>query len=237
MSGASAEAGRAAVLGAVKRALGGAGDDAARQKAVDDRLAASARNLIPARGQVEDGAAVDAFQSEAERIHATVSRVGTLDDVPKAVADYLASQNHPARIRLTPDPWLQSAPWASETALSVDTGKADGADTAGVSHAFGGVAETGSLVFLSGPENPTTVNFLPVTHIAIVRAADISGSYEDAWTRLRAEREEVSDTGTFMPRTVNWITGPSRTADIELTLFLGVHGPKDLHIIVVEDAA
>ena len=118
--------------------------------------------------------------------------------------------------------------------LERDVGIAAGADTVGLSRAFAGVAETGTLVFLSGPDNPTTVNFLPPTHIAVLRAGDLAGSYEQVWARVRAESGENAEK-TQLPRTVNWITGPSRTADIEQTLLLGAHGPQRLHIVVVDD--
>lgn len=230
---------RAQILGDLKAALSDGSGDGARKKIVSDRLLARDRHVIPARGRDRGAAAVDRFQAEAERVHATVARVSRMADVPQAVADYLAGQNMPAAIRMTPDPRLQSAPW-NATALQVSQGPAIDDDTAGVSHAFGAVAETGSLVFLSGPESPTTVNFLPPAHIAVVRAVDILGNYEDAWARLRSERsgaEGATDGSSdrFMPRTVNWITGPSRTADIELTLFLGIHGPKNLHILIVDE--
>jgi L-lactate dehydrogenase complex protein LldG len=84
-------------------------------------------------------------------------------------------------------------------------------------------------VLLSGPDNPTTIHFLPDTHIVVVRAADIVGDYETVWRRLR----EKLGPGA-MPRLVNLITGPSRSADIEQTLLLGAHGPRALHIVVVE---
>ncbi len=97
-----------------------------------------------------------------------------------------------------------------------------------LSRAFAGVAETGTLVLLSGPENPTTLNFLPDTHIVVIQAADIAGDYESVWRQLRA----LYGPG-ILPRTVNFITGPSRSADIEQTLILGAHGPRALHILVV----
>ena len=79
----------------------------------------------------------------------------------------------------------------------------------------------------AGPEHPTTLNFLPDTHVVVLLASQIVGSYEDAWDRLR----DVDS----MPRTVNFITGPSRTGDIEQTIFLGAHGPRRMHIVLVED--
>ena len=84
-------------------------------------------------------------------------------------------------------------------------------------------------MLLSGPECPTTLAFLPETHVVVLDAGRIVGAYEDAWARLRVERPNA------MPRSVNWITGPSRTADIEQTLFLGAHGPRRLHIVIVRD--
>ncbi|MEK9672087.1 MAG: lactate utilization protein [Rhodospirillaceae bacterium] len=223
---------RRAILDDLKRALGP--DDGVRRQAVADRLSAKARHLTPKRGQLEGTARIDWFQSEAERVNATVQRVNSIDAVPQAIADYLAAQNMPASIRMTPDPRLKTPAW-NKTALSISEGPATGDDTAGVSHAFAGVAETGTLVFTSGPDSPNTVNYLPPAHIAVIRAADIEGCYEDAWAKLRSMRAGTEASGGFMPRTVNWITGPSRTADIELTLFLGIHGPKNLHIIVIED--
>jgi len=97
-----------------------------------------------------------------------------------------------------------------------------------VAHAFGGVAETGTLVLVSGPGNPTTLNFLPDYAIAVVRESDITGAYETVWERLRAAYGKG-----VMPRTVNWVTGPSRSGDIEQTILLGAHGPRSVHIVVV----
>ena len=74
------------------------------------------------------------------------------------------------------------------------------------------------------------LNFLPVNHIVVLRAEQITGAYEEGWRRLRADGED----GAFMPRTVNLITGPSRTGDIEQRLQLGAHGPRRLHIIIVD---
>ena len=110
-------------------------------------------------------------------------------------------------------------------------GRAQAEDRVGLSHAFAGIAETGTLALVSGPDNPTTLNFLPETHIVVVEAQTIVGDYEAFWAKLRAAYGE----GT-MPRTVNFITGPSRSADIEQTLLLGAHGPRTLHILIVDAA-
>ena len=97
--------------------------------------------------------------------------------------------------------------------------------------AFGAAAESGTLMLVSGADNPTTLNFLPDTHIVVIDAKDVAGDYETLWRRLR---EKFGD--GVMPRTVNFITGPSRSADIEQTLILGAHGPRRLHVMVVGKA-
>ena len=106
-------------------------------------------------------------------------------------------------------------------------GASDGSDIAALSHAFAGVAETGTLVLISGADNPTTLNFLPDVHVVVVGTADIASDFETVMVRLR----ERFGTGA-LPRAVNMITGPSRSADIEQTLILGAHGPRKLHVIV-----
>ncbi len=87
---------------------------------------------------------------------------------------------------------------------------------------------SGTLVLTSGADNPTTLNFLPETAIVVLDAADIAGDYETVWERLQQQAGENP-----LPRTINLISGPSRSADIEQTLLLGAHGPRNLHIIVV----
>jgi len=91
-------------------------------------------------------------------------------------------------------------------------------------------AETGTLVMASGPDNPTTLNFLPDTHIVVVDAKDIAGDYETVWARVR-EKFGIE----ALPRAINLITGPSRSADIAQILILGAHGPRRLHVLIVGD--
>ena len=123
---------------------------------------------------------------------------------------------------------LAALPWERAGTLEVTTGVSDGKQLASVSHAFAGVAETGTLILTSGQDNPTTLNFLPDNHVVVVEAKDVVGDYEAIWQRLR-ERYGAG----ILPRTVNMITGPSRSADIEQTLILGAHGPRRLHVIIV----
>ncbi|MBV8851396.1 MAG: lactate utilization protein [Methylobacteriaceae bacterium] len=218
------------ILANIRRSLGVTGAEAPRRSNVATRLENAPRGLIPARGQIDPTARVALFREQAERAQASVMEVARRADVPGEVARFLRDRNLPATIRIGADSRLAGMQWG-ETALEVSAGRSNGGDPNAVSHAFGGVAESGTLAMLSGPDNPTTLNFLPDNHIVVVAASDIAGDYETVWTRLR---EQVGK-GT-MPRTVNLITGPSRSADIEQTLLLGAHGPRTLHIIIVGES-
>ncbi len=218
---------RDAVLGKIRRSLGVTGQELARNAAVDNRLRVSPRGTIPARGQVPPAERIALFRKMADKFSATVAQVRDATDVPAAVAEYLRGRNLPAAIRMGDDPRLGAMPW-NKTQIEVARGRSHGDDAVGLGHAFGGVAESGTLIMTSGSDNPTTLNFLPETEIIVVNAGDIAGDYETVWDRLR----ETFGKGT-LPRTVNFITGPSRSGDIEQTIILGAHGPRSLHIVIV----
>jgi L-lactate dehydrogenase complex protein LldG len=216
------------ILGRIRAAVSPGRDPAAREEA-EARLKTHPRNLVPARGRtLDDRARENLFVAMAEEADATIARVASSADVPREVARYLAERNLPARIIATPDPKLEGLPW-QETALAVRRGVASDEDDVSVTASFAAIAETGTLMLVSGPESPTRNNFLPETHVVVLRAHDLVGTYEEAWDRLRAAR--------VMPRIVNFVTGPSRTGDIAQKLELGAHGPKRLHIVLVEDGA
>jgi L-lactate dehydrogenase complex protein LldG len=215
------------VLATVRRSLGVTGREPTRRDIVDERLRRAPRGVIPARGQLSGAELVAQFRMQAEAAFATVAEVASPGEVPGAVAEYLRGHNLSAALRMGDDPRLAAMSWG-DTALEIGRGPSDGGDLNAVSHAFGGVAETGTLIMASGPENPSTLNFLPDNHIVVLSAADIAGDYESIWDRMRAGYGKGR-----MPRTVNMITGPSRSADIEQTLLLGAHGPRRLHIVVV----
>lgn len=237
MSGAGA---RNAILGSIRRSLGRGPLDEAARAALDERLAAPSPNLVPARADLPQEERVALFISMAERVTATVARVAGPAAVPGAVADYLAQHNLPPALVMAPDPALDSYPWGERPMLAIRRGAAEEADRVSVTGAVMGFAETGTLMMASGPDHPTTLNFLPETHIVVVPADRIRGSYEEGWAHLRAEAVtgagDAADgvDGGFMPRTVNLVTGPSRTGDIEQTIALGAHGPRSLHIVIVD---
>ena len=225
-------AGRDAIMGGLRRALkrGAGAADAAAREAVGQRLGEIRRGLIPARAQIPPNAQVDLFESMAVEQAATVARIASLDEVPAALADFLKGNNLAPKLRLAPSPELENLPWDGQPLLEVESGRALGDDQVSLTGAVAGVAETGTLLLASGPEAPTTLNFLPDNHVVVLKASQVVGAYEDALDRLR----ETHGPGK-LPRAVNFITGPSRTADIEQTIQIGAHGPRRLHILLVED--
>lgn len=220
--------GRAAILLKIRSALKASPHDSERQSVASARLETPPVGIIPARGQLPLDERIALFTQMAEKYSASVARIDSLDTLPAAVSAYLKSRNLPASVRIGADPRLTTAPWSREGTLEVRHGASDGHDLTAVSHAFGGIAETGTLALLSGPDNPVTLTFLPEHHIVAVNTADIAGDIETIWARLREAKGK-----SVMPRTVNFVTGPSRSGDIEQTLLLGAHGPRALHILLV----
>ena len=216
------------ILGSIRRSLGVTGNEAPRRREVADRIASHPRGIIPARGQGTPQERLDLFVRMVELAAGSVARLGALDEVPAEVAAFLRRHNLPMAARRGADARLAGIPWERAGTLEISTGAPDPKMLSSVSHAFVGVAETGTLALTSGVDNPTSLNFLPDNHIVVIDAKDVAGDYESVWQRLREKFGE----GT-MPRTVNLITGPSRSADIEQTLILGAHGPRRLHVIVV----
>lgn len=217
------------ILGSIRAGLGRGKLAGAAQEALEARLKTHRRNLVPARAALDHAAQVALFVAMAEEVDATVARVAHVAAVPGAVADYLSRQNLPSWLVMTPDPKLDDIPWDARPLLEIRRDRAEDGDAVGITACFAAIAETGTLMLLSGPESPTRNNFLPDTHVVVLRASQVVAAYEDGWDRLRA-------TGA-MPRTVNFITGPSRTGDIEQRLILGAHGPRRLHIVLIDDTA
>ena len=223
--------GRNAVFSRLRASLGVTGNEASRKAAVAERLASAPKGVAAPEQYLDRAARVGLFIRNAEAVKATVSRVATPAQVPAAVAEYLRQNDLPAMLRHGDDPRLKALPWRTTPQLTLNAGKAQPEDLTGLSFAEAGVAESGSVMLASGQDNPTTLNFLPENHIVVLAASDLTGDYETGWEKLRARHP-----GPLLPRAVNFITGPSRSADIEQTIQFGAHGPRRLHIIVIESA-
>jgi L-lactate dehydrogenase complex protein LldG len=168
-----------------------------------------------------DADPVSAFTARAATLSAgtSVERVASLADLPGVVRRYVVRQGLPARIALQPTPKLLALDWAG---IAVHA-HAAADEPVGVGLARWGIAESGSLVFHSGPDNPVLLAFLPLHHIVAVQAETILPHLED-YAALAAPA----------PRNANLITGASWTTDIEGSYVSGAHGPGFLHIVVVE---
>jgi L-lactate dehydrogenase complex protein LldG len=206
------------ILGRVRRGVGK--DDFAGRRA-----AAIASLVAPGRGPQPVMARVLAvrFRAKAEYLSSTVASVASMAEVPTAVADYLTANGLSAEAVATAD--VGALDWVGSK-LCIEARSAVDADKMGISGCFCAIAETGTLMLLSGPETPATVSLLPETHIALVDVSRIVATMEDAFALLRAERGDL-------PRAVNFISGPSRTGDIEQTIVLGAHGPCRVHLILI----
>jgi L-lactate dehydrogenase complex protein LldG len=209
------------ILGRVRAALGRHRIDAATVRQAADALLQAPASIRP---ELPAGSLVDAFVARvtSPKVAASAERIASLADLPAAVAAYLQQQELPAAVAVQPHPDLAALDWTG-FALHPRVA-ADEAVAVGLARA--GIAETGSLVFHSSPQSPVLSNFLPLHHIVALRNADIVGHLEDYAAAIA---------GQPMPRNLNLITGASGTTDIEGSLVLGAHGPRFLHVVIVED--
>ncbi|RLQ87248.1 LutC/YkgG family protein [Notoacmeibacter ruber] len=224
---------REAILGRISKAIseGGAPARCAREAGANERLRAKTPGILPAGSKVSDKEAVKLFTRKAQAVDTTVSRIDAASDIASAVVEYLNANNLPMALRHGADPLLDEAGWSEEPLLETVAGPSDGSDLVGLSVADGAIAETGTLILTSGPDNPTTLNFLPEHHIVVLPIQRIHGSLEDALRKTAVTASDKAD--SILPRVINMITGPSRSGDVEQQIVLGAHGPRALHIILV----
>jgi L-lactate dehydrogenase complex protein LldG len=209
---------RAAILARISQALGH--EAAADAPAITQRLNDPARGPQPQWPETPR----ERFLAKLTKVAGTYAEVASDAEIVSAVTDYLAAQTLPQRLVTAPHPLLAGVIWPD--GWQVAHRHAHGGDRISLAVAFCGIAETGSLVLLSGPESPTTLNFLPDDFLCLLPESRIVPRMEDAWAMIRAECGSL-------PRATNLITGPSRTADVEQTIQLGAHGPRRLHVLLL----
>lgn len=212
---------RERILARLERAAGSPG--AERRARVDARLAEHPAGPVPSFAETQGPGRLVRFMARAEAAAATVSRVSALAELPKALAHELRRRNLPAMVRLGDEPLFHGLDWG---AIETSRGPGRIEEPATLSRAAFGLAETGTLALASGPANPVTLTFLGETHFVVLNAADVCAGFEDFWQRWRAAGVD--------PRTLNLVTGPSRSADIGQVLQLGAHGPVALHVFILD---
>ncbi|QIK39637.1 LutC/YkgG family protein [Pontivivens nitratireducens] len=193
-----------------------------RRVATGDDIVWQGGGATPAIARTSGADRVERFIAQATAADATVTRLDGLADLPAALAEELRNRNLPAAIRHGAEPDFAALDWGGVEA-SQGMGRID--EPATLSKARCAMAETGTLVLTSGPDNPVTLTFLGETHFVVVEADRIEAGFEGVFADLRAAGSS--------PRTVNMVTGPSRSADIGQVLQLGAHGPIALHIFVL----
>ena len=211
------------ILGRVRAALQrNAGNAATGRGVMAAALSSRSQGPKPAFDAAPQ-ALLERFRLKSEQQSSTVDIVAEESAVPAAIARYLTAMKLPMFAVAWPS--LAALEWA-EAGLRVETRGARDADLVGITGCFCAVAETGTLMMCSSPDTPAAVSLLPETHIAVISAGRILPYMEDAWNLARKELGEL-------PRAVNFISGPSRTGDIEQTIVLGAHGPYRVHLVIV----
>lgn len=213
---------RADILGRVRAKLDRTPENAAAGRAaIEAALAARAQGPRPAVDP-QKSALAGRLIEKSLAYSSSVDQVATSAEVPAAVARYLAGLQLPMKAVVWPA--LANLDW-SAAGVAVEARGARDADLVGITGCFCAIAETGTLMLCGSPDTPATVSLLPETHIAIVPAGRIVAGMEEGFALARAELGQL-------PRAVNFISGPSRTGDIEQTIVLGAHGPYRVHLIL-----
>lgn len=211
--------GRDGILTRIKAAIGN------RQLSEEERQALERRMENPPAGprpKIDDDRLAQ-FIAKAEANLFTVETIASLQMLVPTVRKLLPQGSAVADISVAPA--LANLGWPADWTINYGAGRR--IEPMSVTLAAAGIAETGSVVFRSDPQNPTTLNFLPDVHVIVLRTHDIVAHAEDVWARMRAE-------GKDWPRTVNIISGPSRTADVGGVIVRPAHGPKDVRLILVD---
>src|SRR5215831_15076334 len=218
---------READLGRVRAALGKHGRDA---RAVADAQAVIEAHAHGPRQQMTPDV-LARFLRRATDMESTIERIGGRGEIPAAVARYVDALELPPALAQQKShrgvcwPEFGDLDWAA-AGLTVEARPTTGDDRLGITGAFCAIAETGTLVILSGAGTPSATTLLPDTHIAVLHANRVVPGMEEAFALIRRELGRL-------PRAMNMISGPSRTGDIEQTIVLGAHGPYRVHILVL----
>lgn len=183
-------------------------------------ISARTRGPLPGFAQHEP---ITHFIAECDRLKTTVAEVHAPEDIPAEIARYLTSENLEKKL----------AGWAEFSALNwrdANIGFANRAananDMVGLTGCFCGIGETGTLLLLGALATPKVTALLPETHICVLSKSRIVPTMEDAFQTMRDEIGEL-------PRATFFVSGPSRTADIEQTIVIGAHGPYRVHVVMV----
>ena len=165
------------------------------------------------------------FTRKVAQASASYAPVKSEQDITDAVASYITEQSLDEKLVTTSTPLLNGLVWP--VSMKVESRAAIASDTLVLVEAFAGIAETGSVVMYSSKDTPVSLNFLPDHFLCVVHKNRIVNTLEDVWERVRRS-------GASLPRAINIITGPSRTADVEQIIQMGAHGPRRVHLLLLD---
>jgi L-lactate dehydrogenase complex protein LldG len=215
---------RQQILGRIRSGLKRGPLNEQQQAHLSQELKSRKRTTQPARAKVTGQTALDDFKAMALEVATEIVNLANLEELPQAMSQLMQDSNLTQQpLVLAKEPDLVALNWAA-AGINTDMRASTKGDSISLTNSLCGVAETGTLVLRSSPNSPTTLNLFPDIHCAVLHKDNIVAGYEDAWDWVR-------DGG--IPRTVNFITGPSRSADLEQTLRMGAHGPKRLVIFLL----
>lgn len=220
---------RAAILARLAARLGRPEGDPAAAARIAGRIGAARPGPIPARAAVAGEERIALFERMAQAVGCEVRRLPGPQAIGPAILDHLRRHNLPPQLVRAADPLLEAAGLERMALLEVRTGVPEETDPVGLTTALAGIAETGTLLLASTEGRATLLAFLPETSIVALPTASVVGAYEEAWAALRGRPG-------WPPRSVNLVTGPSRTGDIPPAIELGAHGPRRLLILLVDEA-
>jgi L-lactate dehydrogenase complex protein LldG len=218
---------RESILGRVRAGLGGV-----RASSLTAPARAEAAGIPPSERY-------ERFRARLESVGGRVRRVASVAEARAAVAE-LASTGGARRVFLSDAPLVARVSAGLAPGLAYVGPRSPRAELfeaeLGLTAAQWGVAETGTLVLESAEESHRLASLLPPVHVALLPAERLLGTLGEALAAVRAPAGAPSSEAP-RSRTITLVTGPSRTADIELTLVVGVHGPRELHVLVLDSPA
>lgn len=204
------ESGRDAILRRIKQSLQGSGAEAIVQAESATATTADERSLTKT------------FTHAALAGGASVTEIASLDEITNAIL--AADATLP--LSIAPQAELKALPWRATPALRLERDYKHN-NCNGLVIAEAAAAETGTVA-ISTHSCPSGLLFLTERLFIVLRTADINADYEAIWA-LRAGQESRA-----RPRTLHLISGPSRTADVEQTIQIGAHGPRQLDILLLD---
>jgi L-lactate dehydrogenase complex protein LldG len=173
------------------------------------------------------GALGEVFLGKLTANGATTEKVSDRSAAVQAIAAEISRRQPQRRFVTGHDPRLAAMPWR-DAGLLPRFGAASADDRVAVSYARCGIAETGTLCLWVDRNNPALNNLLCEHHIVLVDGSTLRESLDSVW-----DERELREPGAG-PRGIMLVAGPSSTADIAMELVLGAHGPRSLHVILLE---